>query len=85
MARIWLDDVNELDALYPPDKPFPESVIEALAQEFEAVISDRGAEWVETLIAGRPPTLPLMEWAARELKPEHQDCIPWDDALSVRR
>ncbi|KKL54173.1 hypothetical protein LCGC14_2268080 [marine sediment metagenome] len=34
---------------------------------------------------GRPYDTPLVEWEARELKADHQDCIPWDDTLAVRR
>ncbi len=87
MARNWLlarvESDKELDALYPPDKPLTVAHVEALAQEFDAAITDRGMEWVETLIAGRPYATPLVEWEHRELQPEHHDCIPWDDAKGV--
>lgn len=80
MARAWLYDRaesdKELDALYPPGLPFPEALIEALAREFDAAISDRGGEWVTTLIAGRPHDTPLVEWEARDL-------IDLDDAKEI--
>jgi hypothetical protein len=80
MAMNWLLDRaqsdKELDALFPPGLPFPDTWYEALAQEFETAINDRGREWVETLIAGRPYAMPLVEWEAREL-------VDIDDAKEI--
>ena len=80
MARNWLLDRGqydkELDALMPPDIPFPDGWVEALAGEFAAAILDRGIEWVRTLKEGRPPTTYVVEWEARDL-------IPAEDALEV--
>ncbi len=74
MARSWLYD-NDLPAEWE----------DAVAQEFDAAIADRKIEIVSTHEQGRPYDTPLVEWEHRELQPEHQDCIPWDDAQAVRR
>jgi hypothetical protein len=68
IAQDWLlaRTDKDLDALFPPDQPLTVAHAEALAQEFDAAINDRGREWVATLIAGRPYATPLVEWEQRE-------------------
>ncbi len=80
MAINWLLDRaqsdKELDALFPPGLPFPDTWYEALAQEFAEAINDCGGEWVETLIAGRPYDTPLVEW-------EHRELVDIEDAKEI--
>ncbi len=80
MALNWLLDRaqsdREFDALFPPGLPFPHAWYEALAKEFAEAISDRGGEWVKTLIAGRPYDTPLVEW-------EHRELVDIDDAAEI--
>jgi hypothetical protein len=61
----------------------PDEWLDAAAMEAYTAFTETLDTWVETLIAGRPYDTPLVEWEHRELKAEHQDCIPWDDAKEV--
>ena len=56
--------------------PITDEWVNALANEYEAAISDRQGEWVETLIAGRPYDTPLVEW-------EHRELVDIDDAKEI--
>ena len=62
-----------LDRVLEPNQGIPLDWAEALASELFAAINDRCAEWVETLIAGRPYDTPLVEWEARDLDKRPQD------------
>ncbi len=61
---------------FPLNEHIPDEWLDTLWNELDAAIIDRCMEFVETLIAGRPPTLPLVEWEAREL-------IDIDDAKEI--
>ncbi len=60
----------------------PDEWLEAAAMEAYTAFTETLDTWVTTLIQGRPPTQPLVEWEARDLDP-HADCIPVDDAKEV--
>ncbi len=87
LARERLYDNDDysgyLDDLVGEGEPIPDEHIEAAAMEAYTACTETLDTFVETLIAGRPYDTPLVEWEHRELQPEHQDCIPWDDAKEV--
>jgi hypothetical protein len=51
----------------PCECPIADEWVEALASEFDAAISDRRIEWLQTLKEGRVPTQYVVEWEARDL------------------
>ena len=87
MAGLWLYNHQELQVYLdgracdacPEDEcrcPMPYEWVEAAAMEAYTAFTETLDTFVETLIAGRPPTKPLVEWAAREL-------IDIDDAKEI--
>ena len=60
----------------------PADWLEAAAMEAYVAFTEALDTWVETLIAGRPPTQSLVEWEHRDLSP-HADCIPVDDVMEA--
>ncbi len=62
--------------------PISDEWVEALAREFDAAISDRRIEWLQTLKDGRAPLIPVVEWqmALRQ----HESCCTSDPSLARR-
>ncbi len=48
-------------------EPIPDSHLEAAAMEAYTAFTEALDTWVETLIAGRPYEMPLVEWEHRDL------------------
>ena len=71
MAQARLYDNEEfgewLDEHAGVDEPVSDEHLEAAAMEAYVAFTETLDTWVTTLIQGRPPTQPLVEWEHRDL------------------